>query len=299
MKSIRSKLGIGLAATAALTILPMSAAMALPIRGVGGDTGVVVKPVAPPVLPPASQALTSFTVTTDSVVATANVQYSGSASLVTVRWGDNTSSSWNPNSPVVTLPQQTPGNLVFKHEYAIPTPDSAPFTRIATVSLDHNGTTDTDSRVLTVTPRFQVTQYQAYFSYVDHCDSFAESYSEWKIVQSMDGHDVQSWRQDRLTNNGIIPARDFQVLAGSQVSRQLTMASDQHFYVNYHVTELDPIWDDDAGTRSIDLYPGLGTRHVLLRFNDLSDCRAEIKADVDVSLLRPGLSTGGPLATMG
>ena len=60
----------------------------------------------------------------------------------------------------------------------------------------------------------------------------------------------------------------------------------------YSVTEIDPVFDDDAGTKSAELHPGIAPTNVLLEYSG-DDCRAKIAFDTDVRLLRPGANQGG------
>ena len=253
-----------------------------------------------------ARVLSGFEVAADSVVATATIRYSGSPSEVTVRWGDNTSSTRNPSLAIVTVGQPTdpPGVATFKHASAAPADGSA-FTMIVTGQAGN----ESDSRIITVTPRYRVIQYQAYFAPVNHCDSPAEEYTEWRIGQSTNLYDPnanptssssqKSWRTDRSTGfTGFVgdPTFDFRVLDGSMVSRELTATS--RLTVTYDVTEIDPISDDAFGAQFIDLSPRLGSRSMTLVYGN-NDCGAKVKADVDVELLKPGLNSGGQLATLG
>ena len=306
MKTTRTTLATGLLAALAVA-LPATASSALPIAGAtvrstalgsapsvsGGKLGGVLTPI--------TRTITGFSVTTDSVVATAVLNYSGTPASVTVRWGDNAESTRNLVSPLPPItngqtPQDPPGTVTFKHLYNLPVGGGA--FAAAVVGL---AGTDTDTRAVIVTPRFRVTQFQAFFAPRDHCDSFAEEYSEWRIQQALNingaNGPAKTWRQDRKTANGLSGAQlgngpldaALEVLDGSATTIELTMA-DQHPTIIYNVTELDPVFDDDAGTRRIDLHPSLGSRHVQLDFNDDSSCKAVIAADVDVALLKPGLN---------
>jgi hypothetical protein len=225
---------------------------------------------------PVYRFLSGFTLTTDSVVATAVVSYTGTPGTVTVRWGDNTSSS-------VSGAQVPAGSVTFVHGYTAPMDGSA-FTEVVTAQTD----TDTDTRVVLVQPRFRVTQFQATFRPLEHCDSFAETYTEWRVQSSMTTNgqtsNAKTWRKDLQTNNTILPGPSIP-LTGSETSVDLTMA-DPPPYLMYSSTELDPIWDDAGAGGLISLDPRLGSRHVSL---GSQDCVSEITADVDVQLLRPGL----------
>jgi hypothetical protein len=123
------------AAAAALAVYVVTAAPspALPPPGDDGESPID-RP--PPTRPPtatttttltAPRVLESLTVTTDSVVATATVHYSGTdPGVVTIEWGDGTSSSRNPLDPVDSpfpdpwATTDLPGVAVFQHTDAAP-----------------------------------------------------------------------------------------------------------------------------------------------------------------------------------
>jgi hypothetical protein len=292
--------GMALAA-GVFVALPNPAAYALPATS--GDVGEVLEPAPRPTVtrtptgpvpvPTAPSMVRGFTVTTDSVIGTATVRYGEAGSLVTVRWGDGTRSVYDPFSP---LPMNggsavSPDTVVFKHEY----PAGLPATYIATVTVEKGGRTDLDSRQVIVTPRYLVSQYQAFFA-PSHCDSAVEEYTEWSISQKLNGSTLRTWRMDIKTNT--FPGaevggglRDFRALDGSLLAREMTMA-DGPLTVSYTVTEIDPVFDDDAGTKSADLHPGIAPANVVLEYSG-DDCRAQVKFDTDVRLLRPAAGLGG------
>ena len=291
-------------ATGLLLAMPV-AASALPIdrniAGLGAGSRISATPVADTF---------RFEVMTDSVVATVRVRFAGNPSPVTVRWGDNSTSTNDPglSSTMIGAPPSNPKEPRLQHVYNAPA-DGAAFNEVVTVQVGNAS----DSRFIAVTPRFRVNQYQASFTPIDHCDSFAERESEWRIGQTITSPTNTgtatvpngSWYQERLTNAGIDPTRpgviwseELRVLPGSQASRDATM-NDPHSYSNFTVTELDPLFDDHAGTRSIDLHPSLGTRHIDLLFNDDSGCKARVVADVNVELLKPGLVGNQPVLSQG
>jgi hypothetical protein len=236
--------------------------------------------------PTTPRQLESLTVTTDSVVATANVRYNGSPGLVTVQWGDGTTSSRNPNDPIDSpRPNPNPdprGTIVFKHTYTAPG-DGAAFARTITAQV---GAESQNSAVI-VTPRYRVTQYAAQFSALDRCDSDVELYTEWRVDRRVPPLPAKTWEFDRF-NNAIPP----EVLPDSIVSFELTAPNRKQ--VEYKVTEVDPIFDDLGQSYVIDLDPRLGSRRVVLDYHDFDGCQAQIQADINVRLLTPGLGGSGP-----
>jgi hypothetical protein len=155
-----------------------------------------------------------------------------------------------------------------------------------------------------VTPRYRVSQYTALLSPLNHCDSLAEDYTEWTIsraVQSLVPE--QTFEFERQTQAGVgvgYPLPEFKPLEGSQFSLELT-AADTPSVGYYDIYEIDPVFDQGLTSVSIPLNPLLGSRSVSKVTQEgftsplIPDeiCRAEIRADIDVKLLTPGL--GGPV----
>jgi hypothetical protein len=274
----------------------MATAAALPPVGDdgGGGGGVPIerptttRPGPTPTTEP-PRPLTSFIVTTDSVVATAVVQYDGAPGLVTVAWGDGTTSTDDPYDPIdETRPNPSPqplGVVVLQHVYT-PPPSGAAFT--ANVTAQYGG--DTSTVAVTVTPRFRVTQYAATFRPLTQCDTEPELYDEWLISRDGPPAAVRTWDFDWI---GQVPY----TLPDSVLSFDLVAGADVQ--VGYTVTEHDLLVDDQGGQRTIDFDPALGSRSVRLTYYeflpDVSPCNVEIRADVNVTLLEPGL-VRGPVA---
>jgi hypothetical protein len=215
----------------------------------------------------------SFTVETNSVVATATVQYNGTPPSLIVYWGDNT---------VTELTPPPANQVVLRHEYAAPT-DGAKFSRVVNATVRG----ETDSRFVTITPLYRITQHEASFANEDNCDPSYESKSEWDITQSVGlgpgSPESKAWYQERPIGT----LNSFQPLPGSEVIA--TRAAGALLSIYYHVSERDPSYDDDAGTRSLYITPdgSVGTDHLSLHFNDDGTCEARINADVEVQLLVP------------
>jgi hypothetical protein len=248
----------------------------------------------------------SFSVSTDSVVATATLRYNGDPSAATVLWGDGTSTSRCPTGQVSSVHPGcidgggAAGTLVFKHRYAAPA-NGAPFTVAITGKLG----ADSQTVAIGVTPRYKVTVYDIEFSPLNHCDSSFEEETEWKVGRSVheNGTDVvpsREWNFDLLTNPAIIlgdwSLPDFKALPGSGFSVELK-ASD-HPELKLSATELDPVLNDVLFDTVADINPLHGSRSIELRTDGIfsKGCRAEYRFDVDVRLLEPGLDRGPVLS---
>jgi hypothetical protein len=286
------------AAGLAAALLPVTSASALPLGGSGGPV------LQPPTTTSAPHGVRDVVVTTDSVVATVTFGYDGPLGDVSVQWGDGATSrpSGTPTASVPGHPAPTPpGTFVFQHVYAAPSDGSA-FTK--RVSVLAGGAVI--RRDITITPRYRVTQFTLFFSPLNHCDTFLEEYTEW-IVRRFDhglnvGPAAKVWEFDRKTHVlgevGDLPP-DFQPLPDSTVAFDVVAGDAPK--LDYQVIE-DDLGNDDLGDyATVDMDPRLGSRSLVFRYrNDGealdSDCRVDIRTDVDVRLLTPGLPAG-PVAS--
>ncbi len=286
MKNWTLAKGLLVAATA-LAVLPSPAMAAMRSDALAPAT--ITR--APVTGPRPADLVRGFTVTTNSVVGTATVNYSG-VGVVTVRWGDGTRTTYTPGSPQpssdVTV---SSGQVVMKHEYALQ-PGGGQFTMIATASVEANGLSDFESRQVVVTPRYLVAQYGAYWSPTNHCDTEVETYTEWSITQRLNSTLVNYWREDRNTGVDTFPgaeifSTDFRLLQGSVVNREMTM-EEAPLQVKYEMTELDEFFNDQLGSKTINLHPSMQKGDLTVKFSG-DDCTAEIHTSLDFFLLKPGL----------
>ena len=304
------KVRIGLVAAglavAALTVASVTtvSVSALPPPGDPPDQPTPTRPPRPtptnPSPPPTTpRVLQSLTVTTDSVVATATVHYNGSPGVVTVQWGDGTLNSRDPNAPIDS-PRPNPhpdppGTITFRHPYAAPS-DGDVFGTTVSAQIG----AESQSTAVLVTPRYRVTQYQASLTPQDRCDSVFDDYSEWRVERSSPSIAAKTWELDVWEPDAWVGDYPTQThpLPDSVVSVEGTVH--QAGWVAYRVTELDPVFDQVGGIRTIDLDPLLGSRSVTLHYDDFSgaltgSCEADVRADINVTLLKPGLGSG-PIA---
>jgi hypothetical protein len=156
----------------------------------------------------------------------------------------------------------------------------AAFPMIVTGQVDN----DSDSRFITVTPRWTVTQTGARFRPFEHCDSFAESESEFRVDQKVTKNGLsvlnQRFEKSLHTNNQVLPDDTVAIpLAGFTI--ELTMA-EANSWENFNSVEMDPISDDNAASNSIRLDPALGSRHETIPSDD---CASQIDLDLDVQLV--------------
>jgi hypothetical protein len=300
---IRKGLTAGLLAVAVVAGIAGPAAAAAREPGGNPGGGAVERPTPTNTTTP--RQIESFSVSTDSVVATATLRYNGDPSAATVLWGDGTSTSRCPTGQVSSVHPGcidgggAAGTLVFKHRYAAPA-NGAPFTVAITGKLG----AESQTVAIGVTPRYKVTVYDIEFSPLNHCDSSFEEETEWKVGRSVheNGTDVvpsREWNFDLLTNPAIVlgdwSLPDFKVLPGSGFSVELK-ASD-HPELVLSAIELDPVLNDVLFDTGVDINPLNGSRSIELKSTGIaSHCRAAYRFDVDVRLLEPGLDRGPVLS---
>jgi hypothetical protein len=225
--------------------------------------------------------LESLTVTTDSVVATASVRFSGSPGAVTINWDDGTTESRNPNEPPGPRPTPNPdppGTITFRHTY---TPPVAGEAFAAAVTAQIGGESKTVAFI--VTPRYRVDLDTARFRELSFCDSDWEIWSEWTVERHVPPAPDQTWEFEGV-GNIVWP------LDGSALS--LEMAAGERKWVDYRITERDPIDDDFGTTRAFVLEPVQGSHEAELNWHDWSGCEAEIRTDVTMTLVVPATDRG-------
>jgi hypothetical protein len=238
----------------------------------------------PPTPPPSTtpREIRSLIVTTDSVMAKAEIAYAGSPAALILYWGDNTATELRPPPA---------GSVVLRHEYA-PEPGGHAFTRIVTANV--NG--EADTRSMRITPRYLVTQQEAAFTSLDACEPWYEDESEWRIERnpvyaySNAGlrlvADAAEWNQDHHPTDTF---PNYETLESSTVQTEMT--ADEYMNIQYTVHEKDPVEDDAAGTEAWTVQPDgwVGTEFNSLTFNDDGNCEARIVAYFSISLVRPAI----------
>ena len=253
---ITKGLTAGLLAVAVVASIggPAAATTREPGEDPGGGPIERPTPTRPPTTP---RQIESFSVSTDSVVATATLRYNGDPSAATVLWGDGTSTSRCPagqEGPLHSGCMPDPfdsggaaGTLVLKHRYTAPA-NGAPFTVAITGKLG----AESQTVAIGVTPRYKVTVSDIEFSPLSHCDTAVEEDTEWKVSRGVydnngtvhraePGMELRPCHQpQRRLGDSALP--EFEELPGSGFSVELK-ASD-HPNLVLHTTELDPVVDD-------------------------------------------------------
>ena len=128
-----------------------------------------------------------FSLTSNSVVATATIRTDGIVRRIVVDWGDGKTDILNarPGIHVPILPPQEPlppGTYRFHHAYAEPS-DKKPFDFFVLVRVEDANGPDFRSQKITLTPRYRVTNFRTSVRLEDQCDSIFESSNEFDITQ--------------------------------------------------------------------------------------------------------------------
>jgi hypothetical protein len=282
------------AVVGAVGLVPVASASAL------GSTGAETV-AAPITTAPSTSSATApgllLYVVSDSVVATATVRYNGSPPDIIVAWGDGARVRTSPpTASVPGRPVPTAGTVVLQHVFA-PSSNGANFIRHVSVQSPVSGQELVASDVVIV-PRYRVTQYAVQFSPLNHCDSVAEAYTEWRVFRDGGGLPYKEWYFDRHTADvgGVgVPLPDFQPLPDSAVSIETTAGAAPR--VGYSAWEEDPFQNEHFYWQYVDFNPLLGSRTVILTYHEKfgGDCTIQIRTPFDVQLLTPGYA-GGPVA---
>jgi hypothetical protein len=276
-----SRVGAVAAAVAAVIAVPAASASAL---------------APPPSSPGPTGPDLSLFVSTNSVVATATLSYSGAPPAVILDWGDGTSS--RPSPPTASLPGQPvpgAGRVVFQHAYEAN--GGAVSKRVSLLSTLTGR--ELLARTIVILPRYRVTQQAIEFSPLNHCDSVFEDTTEWEVFTDGGVPPYKDWRFDRHTadRGGVgVPLPDFGVLPDSAVSVETTAGHAPR--LGYSGWEEDPVRNDFFDFQYINFEPLLGSRSLTLTYQEKfgGDCRFQIRTSMVVELLKPGL-VGPPVAS--
>ena len=189
-----------------------------------------------------------FSVTSDSVVATATVTPSGPMRKILIAWGDGETSVLNSRPGLPTSPAEVVGDGdnqlpagTYQLTHAYPeTEDRMPVEYWVLLHVrDRDGGDEIDLAKVEITPRYRCTNYRTRVRLTGPCDPSTERTSEFEISMHIDGSEVHNWHWEPLNVAGSV----FFVLEDSQISRELTVA-DGVLDVSFWFKETDLVQDD-------------------------------------------------------
>lgn len=162
----------------------------------------VVEPIAPEAM---AKKLVSFSVTVDSVVATATLIVDDSHKHLSLHWDDGQVEVINLSKLRHLSPRvgnnQEPNTLKIQHVYRAPFDYGSRF--INAVAEDSEGRRSSDSIVVDIERRYRLSFYSIILEFPHHLDSSFESFSEIEArMYAKHGGTVffdKSWKDDVLT----------------------------------------------------------------------------------------------------
>jgi hypothetical protein len=216
--------------------------------------------------------LINFSVTTDSVVATATVVTSRSSTKIEIDWGDGQTDAQRLTPGLLfeeplaileqgdTLPK---GTYQFSHVYDV-SEDGKPFDNIVQATVDNgDGPIDFRFREITLTPRYKVYHYQAIIWLEDKFDW--NSLGNFEIYQNIGAYvSAEVGYEETKKKWTWNPAGDFfgyglgVRLPDSQIEREMTM-EDRGISVSYYIVDRDKWSSDDELIISFGMHPGYGS----------------------------------------
>jgi hypothetical protein len=217
--------------------------------------------------------LINFSVTTDSVVATATVVTSRSSTKIEIDWGDGQTDAQRLTPGLLfeeplaileqgdTLPK---GTYQFSHVYDV-SEDGKPFDNIVQVVVDNgDDPIDFNFREITLTPRYKVSHYQAIIWLEDRFDDNdlgdfdIYQYISYRPIGGEYENTVRAWTWNP---GGDLFGYSLGVrLPGSQLEREMTM-EDSQVNVRFRIVDRDTdyINPDDEVSISFGMHPRYGS----------------------------------------
>jgi hypothetical protein len=189
-----------------------------------------------------------FSITTDSVVATATVTPAGPVRKILIAWGDGEASALYSRPGLPTSPAEVVGEEdnplpagTYQLSHAYPErEDRGPVEYYAVLQVfDWGGGEEINLVKVEITPRYRCTNYRTRVRLTGPCDPLGELTSEFDITLFVDGNDVHHWHWEP----GNYADTVFYVLEDSQVTRELT-AADGWIDVSFVFTERDLLFDN-------------------------------------------------------
>lgn len=214
----------------------------------------VIEPIAPKAM---AKKLVSFSVTVDSVVATATLIVDDSHKHLSLHWGDDQVEVINLSKLRHLSPKigdnQEPNTLKFQHVYRAPFDFGRKI--IIAVTKDSEGKKSYDTIVVELEQRYKLSFYSIILEFPDHLDSSFESISEVeaRMIASQGGRIFFSnnWKDDVLTAPQITTGKPIQWrLNHSNFTREISY-SDEPLSIGLTLNEHDGIGDEGGVLNTI------------------------------------------------
>ncbi len=265
------------------------------------DTEVIerIKPLPPKAI---AHSISSFEVTTDSVVAKATVVTDAKTNRISIDWGDGNNDTINlvpgrsfnidrfsleaGGVPVEPLPE---GTFEIYHAYAEPE-DRKTINQIVLVNVENTDRgNDIRLREISLTPRYRIVHFQTRFQVPNGCDVGSET-QKFKVVMSIGGVPIHEYPVFNIPNN---PAGSvvWHLLEDSQFSQEVSYSTpnDGSKNIRFDFTEEDFLLNDHGSYTINNLNYRMESGPVEAEFS-LSDwwgesCRVKLRYDREVTLI--------------
>jgi len=254
-----------------------------------------------------AHSLSSFDVTTDSVVAKATVITSEDTRRIFIDWGDGQNDTINiipgrlgqfnvfDRQPAVPLPK---GTFEIYHAYA-ESENRRSFTHTILLHVeDTNGGDDIRLKTISLTPRYRIIHYQSRFQIPEACDVGKET-QKFKVVMYLNDAEIHNYSLN--IQNSPAGSVLWHLLEDSQLSQEISADTqpDEIARIRFKFTEFDWIFNDYGQysvTLSYTMETGVVEQAIILSDSVSETCRINIHYDREVSLIANIPSIASPLA---
>jgi len=211
-----------------------------------GRKGKVLKPLK---AAQKAKKLVSFSVTADSVVATANLGIDESHAIIRIWWGDENENA-QPQTIDLRKERLAPGGAASPNILRLQHAYNLDYLRniILVQTQDHTGKISWDAKLVILDPRYKFIVYPVKLEINNHLDSFFESESELTVCMEVIHKDEivldEQWNANITTQVNIGPFFPiFYTLEGSRVILEMSYHDDP-VQIETRVVEHDGVVKD-------------------------------------------------------
>lgn len=266
-----------------------------------------IKPIPPKDI---AHSISSFEVTTDSVVAKATIMTDTKTRRINIDWGDGQNDTINllpgrpfnvdrisvavGGTPMDPLPE---GTYEIFHAYDEPE-DRRTFDHIVLANVENiDGGNDIRLKEITLTPRYRIVHYQTRFQLPEACDVGSET-QKFKVVMSKGGVPIHEYPVFKIPNNSA-GSVVWHLLEGSQFFQEHSdkTPNDGSLTIRFDFTEEDFLTNDHGiHTIALNYKMESGTVEGQLSLSDFWDesCRIRLRYDREVTLISNIPRVGAP-----